>query len=66
MNRAAARTRSNRADLQVVGPIFMPELYGIAIAAGNPMRKRINEALLEIYEDGTYDAIYDRWCARSR
>ena len=57
---------SNRADLQIVGPAFMPEMYGIAIASGNPLRKRINAALLELYQDGTYDAIYDRWFARSR
>ena len=57
---------SNRVDLQIVGPIFKPEMYGIAMAVGNPLRKRINEALLEAYQDGTYDAIYDRWFARSR
>ena len=32
--------------LQVVGPIFRPEKYGIAVASGRPLRKRINEALL--------------------
>ena len=58
--------RSNRPDLQIVGPIFMPEMYGIAIAAGSPLRKRINEALLAIYQDGTYDAIYDRWFPQTR
>ena len=58
--------RSNRGDIQIVGPVFMPEFYGIAIAVGNPLRKRINEALLDVYQDGTYDAIYDRWFARSK
>jgi ABC-type amino acid transport substrate-binding protein len=47
--------------LAVVGPIFRPEKYGIAVANGNPLRKAINEALLAMYEDGTYEQIYGKW-----
>jgi ABC-type amino acid transport substrate-binding protein len=47
--------------LQVVGPIFAVQKYGIAVPDGSPLRKRINDALLEIYEDGRYRAIYDKW-----
>ncbi len=47
--------------VQVVGPIFKPEVYGIAVPTGSPLRKPINEALLRLREDGTYDAIYDKW-----
>jgi ABC-type amino acid transport substrate-binding protein len=47
--------------LAVVGPIFRPEKYGIALANGNPLRKVINEALLAMYEDGTYEQIYGKW-----
>ena len=57
--------RSKQIDLQIVGPVFMPEMYGIALAVGNPLRKRINEALLEIYQDGTYSVIHDKWFAQS-
>ena len=49
--------------VQVVGPIFRPEKYGIAVANGSALRKPINEALLELYEDGTYEKIYARWFA---
>ena len=55
-----AAKRGNGA-VQVVGPIFRAQKYGIAVANGSALRKRINERLLEIYERGTYDDIYSRW-----
>ena len=42
---------------QLVGPVFRPESYGIALANNSPWRKRINLALLQLREDGTYDAL---------
>ena len=47
--------------LQIVGPIFRPEKYGIAMAAGSPLRKQINETLLKMYEDGAYEDIHKRY-----
>ncbi|HTI17491.1 MAG TPA: transporter substrate-binding domain-containing protein [Trinickia sp.] len=47
--------------LLVVGPLFRPEKYGIALAQGSPLRKPINEALLSMYADGTYEKIYGNW-----
>ena len=58
-----ASTRGNGV-LQVVGPIFAPQKYGIAVADGSPLRKRINRALLEMYEDGRYKALYNKWFVR--
>ena len=52
--------RSNRSDPRIVGPHFMPEMYGVAVAVGSRLRKRINEALLEVYQDGTYELIYEK------
>ena len=52
--------------LQVVGPIFRPYKIAVAVRNGSPLRKRINEALLAIYQDGTYDDIYARWFAQSK
>ena len=52
--------------LAVVGPIFRPEKYGIAVANGSPLRKSINEALLSMYEDGTYEQIYGKWFSSSK
>ncbi|GGP24888.1 transporter substrate-binding domain-containing protein [Silvimonas amylolytica] len=50
----------------VVGPIFRPEKYGIAIANGNAIRKSINETLLAMYVDGTYEQIYGKWFSSSK
>jgi len=47
--------------LRVVGPIFAPQKYGIAVPDGSPLRKRIDRALLEMYEDGRYRALYNKW-----
>jgi polar amino acid transport system substrate-binding protein len=52
--------------LAVLGPVFMPEKYGIAVANGSPLRKPINEALLAMYDDGTYERIYAKWFAPAR
>lgn len=53
--------RRGNGVLAVVGPVFRPEKYGIAVANGSALRKRINEALLAMYEDGTYEQIYGKW-----
>ena len=55
--------RSN-GKLRVVGPIFAPEKYGIVVADGSPLRKRIDSALLEMVEDGRYREIYNKWFAQ--
>jgi polar amino acid transport system substrate-binding protein len=52
--------------LQVVGPIFRPYKIAIAVRNGSPLRKPINEALLAMYQDGTYEDIYAKWFAQSR
>ncbi|MGF6767872.1 polar amino acid transport system substrate-binding protein [Paraburkholderia sp. GAS199] len=52
--------------LAIVGPVFRPEKYGIAVANGSVLRKTINETLLAMYEDGTYELIYGKWFASGR
>jgi polar amino acid transport system substrate-binding protein len=52
--------------LQVVGPIFRPYKIAFAVRNGSPLRKPINQALLAIYQDGTYEDMYARWFAPSR
>jgi len=52
--------------LQVVGPIFRPYKIAFAVRNGSPLRKPVNEALLAIYEDGTYENMYARWFAQSK
>jgi ABC-type amino acid transport substrate-binding protein len=47
--------------LQVVGPIFRPYKIAMAVRYGSPLRKRINEALLAMYQDGIYEEIHAKW-----
>jgi ABC-type amino acid transport substrate-binding protein len=47
--------------VQLVGPVFRPENYGIALPPDSPLRERINLALLEVIENGEYDETYVEW-----
>lgn len=46
---------------QLVGPVFLPENYGIALPTGSPLAEPINQGLLKLRENGTYDRIYRTW-----
>lgn len=58
---------TGRGKVRVVGPVFRKENYGIVFPprSSSPRkvdyRKRVNEALLKMREDGAFDRIYKRW-----
>ncbi|MFO1313173.1 MAG: transporter substrate-binding domain-containing protein [Burkholderiales bacterium] len=52
--------------LEIVGPVFRPYKIAIALRNGSPLRKPVNEALLAMYQDGTYERLYDTWFKRVR
>lgn len=52
-------TRSTNETL--VGGNVTRETYGIALPIGSPLRKKINETLLDITADGTYDELYFKY-----
>ncbi len=52
---------TGKGKTQVVGRIFQQESYGIALPTASPLREPLNEALLAIQQDGTYDALYSKW-----
>ncbi len=57
----------NDADrLMLVGSVFQREDYGIAMPTGSPLRKAVNETLLEMRADGSYDRIYEYYFGRTR
>ena len=56
-------TRGGRGQSHVVGTIFRKEDYGIVFPRGSKWRKPVNEALLDLREDGTYQELYDKWFA---
>jgi polar amino acid transport system substrate-binding protein len=54
---------AGRGKVRMVGPVFKRENYGILFPRGSELRKRINEALLTMREDGSYDTLYNKWFA---
>lgn len=47
--------------VKVAGSPFRTEDYGIVFPAGSDLRPLVNAGLLKTIEDGTYQAIYDKW-----
>lgn len=47
--------------VNVVGPVFQEEEYGIALPTGSPLREPVNAALLRLKSSGRYDKIYEQW-----
>lgn len=54
-------TNEGRGKARLVGKIFVPENYGVALPSGSPLAEPINQSLLKLREDGTYAAIYRKW-----
>ncbi|MFO7662911.1 MAG: transporter substrate-binding domain-containing protein [Chloroflexota bacterium] len=52
---------AGRGDVNIVGSVFKPEKYSIALPTGSPLREQINEVLLAMYQDGTMEQIENRW-----
>jgi ABC-type amino acid transport substrate-binding protein len=55
-----ASTRG-QGKVRMVGEVFKPEPYGIALQRNSPYRKAINRAILEIFTDGTHRQLTQRW-----
>lgn len=54
-------SHEGRRIASMTGGIFMRENYGIAFPTGSPLVEDVNQALLALREDGTYDEIYRKW-----
>jgi polar amino acid transport system substrate-binding protein len=59
-------SHAGKGKVQVVGNIFRKESYGILFPSNSPYRKPVNEALLKIRENGTYDRLYGKWFGGDR
>ncbi|MCE8507203.1 transporter substrate-binding domain-containing protein [Ruegeria pomeroyi] len=46
------------------GSVFLSENYGIAFPTGSSRVEDVNQALLALREDGTYDQLYRKWFGR--
>jgi polar amino acid transport system substrate-binding protein len=52
---------AGQGKVQLVGETVRDESYGILLPRNSPNRKLINEALLKLKENGTYQSLYDKW-----
>jgi polar amino acid transport system substrate-binding protein len=50
-----------RGRVVMAGSRFREEYYGIAFPPGSPHLETVNNTLLQVYEDGTYEALYRQW-----
>lgn len=46
---------------RLIPRVFRPENYGIALPTGSPLREELDQALLKLRENGTYDALLRKW-----
>lgn len=51
----------NEQRAQMAGTPFREENYGILFPIGSPLRRPVNEALLTLFENGTYESLYKKW-----
>lgn len=50
-----------RGRFTTAGRVFHPEKYGIALPSVSSRREDVNRAILRIREDGTYEALIEKW-----
>ncbi len=53
--------KNNPSTVAIVGGIFEKQYYGIATQKNSSLRKKINQSLLKIRENGDYEKIYKKW-----
>ncbi len=58
---SADRAAKSDGELKIVENIPTGEQYGIAFPTDSDLREKVNDALAEIKEDGTYEEIYQKW-----
>ncbi len=60
---SAAHRKIEQRDgkIRFVEPISTGEQYGIAFPKDSPLVDPVNQALLEIKDDGTYEKLYKKW-----
>ena len=61
LSAAHRKIMDNGGEIKFVEPISTGEQYGIAFPEDSPLVNPVNQALLEIKEDGTYKKLYKKW-----
>ena len=52
---------NNSQGANMTGAVFRRENYGFALPSGSVLAEPINQSLLRLREDGTYDKLYRKW-----
>ncbi len=52
---------TSNSDAALAGPVFLRENYGVVLPSGSDLAEPLNQSLLRLRENGTYDAIYRKW-----
>jgi polar amino acid transport system substrate-binding protein len=55
-----------KGKVNLVGAVFRKESYGIIFPQNSPYRRPVDNALLRLKENGTYQKLYDKWFATGR
>jgi len=50
-----------KGKVRMAGAVFKAEPYGIALRPNSPYREAINQAILEIFNDGTHERLTSKW-----
>jgi ABC-type amino acid transport substrate-binding protein len=58
-------SNSSNTKLHLVGDLFEKQDYGFALVDRSPLRKKINEALLKLGEEGYFEELEKKWFATS-
>ena len=53
--------QSGNTSLQLAGPVFDRQNYGIGVQVDSPLRERLNRALLTLNERGFLEELRRRW-----
>lgn len=48
-------------DARVAGDVFNHEAYGIVLPRGSELREQVNQSILRLREDGSYQALIQKW-----
>jgi polar amino acid transport system substrate-binding protein len=54
-------SHDGKGKVAMAGPIFRKENYAIIFPENSPYRKSVDQALLLMKENGTYEALYQKW-----
>ena len=66
MTYAVKFTELGAEDFTLVPALFERNNYGFGLQQGSPLRKKINQALLKLNENGVTDDLRHRWFGDER